>query len=63
MLAERYGFAERVCQQMLVAALALTATALVTQAVAETIIIQGSTTFSRRLMEPYKSAIEVQFQA
>ena len=43
---------------MLVAALALTATALVTQAVAETIVIQGSTTFNRRLMEPYKPAIK-----
>ena len=45
-------------EQMLVAILALCATALVTQAVAETLVIQGSTTFSRRLMEPYKAAIE-----
>ena len=43
---------------MLVAGLALFATAAVTQAVAETLIAQGSTTFSRRLVEPYKSIIE-----
>jgi phosphate transport system substrate-binding protein len=58
MLAERYAFAERACKLWLVAVLALLATAVVTQAFAETLIIQGSTTFSRRLMEPYKSAIE-----
>src|SRR5829696_2629334 len=58
MLTERHGFAGRVCRRMLVAVLALTATAPVTQAAAETLVIQGSTTFSRRLMEPYKAAIE-----
>jgi len=58
MLAERYGFAERACKLSLVAVLALMATAVVTQAFAETLIVQGSTTFSRRLMEPYKSIIE-----
>src|SRR3954464_10869430 len=58
MVAERYGFAGCACQLSLAAALALLATAVVTQAFAETLIIQGSTTFSRRLMEPYKSAIE-----
>ena len=55
---ERYVFAKRACKPALVAVLALMATAEVTQAVAETLIVQGSTTFSRRLMEPYKSAIE-----
>jgi len=58
MLAERYVFAERTCKLSLVAVLALMATAVVTQAFAETLIVQGSTTFSRRLMEPYKSIIE-----
>ena len=62
MLAERYGFAERACKLSLVAALALLATTVVTQAFAETLIIQGSTTFSRRLMEPYKSVIEADSQ-
>jgi phosphate transport system substrate-binding protein len=33
-------------------------TAVLTQAAAETLIVQGSTTFSRRLLEPYKSGIE-----
>jgi ABC-type phosphate transport system substrate-binding protein len=56
MLAERY--VERACKRTLLAVLALMATAVVTQALAETLIVQGSTTFSRRLMEPYKSAIE-----
>ena len=32
--------------------------AVLTQAAAETLIIQGSTTFGRRLLEPYKSVIE-----
>jgi len=50
MLAERYALVERACKLTLVAALALTATAAVTQAFAETLIVQGSTTFSRRLM-------------
>ena len=58
MLAERYGFSEWACKLTLAAVLALMATAVVTQAFAETLIIQGSTTFSRRLMEPYKAAIE-----
>ena len=58
MLAERYVLVERTCKRTLVAVLALMATAVVTQAFAETLIVQGSTTFSRRLMEPYKSTIE-----
>jgi phosphate transport system substrate-binding protein len=58
MLVERHVFAARACQLTLVAVLALMATAVVTQAFAETLIIQGSTTFSRRLMEPSKAAIE-----
>jgi phosphate transport system substrate-binding protein len=36
----------------------LVASGMVSQAVAETLIVQGSTTFSRRLLEPFKSAIE-----
>src|SRR4051812_32902229 len=62
MVAERYGFAGCACQLSLAAALALLATAVVTQAFAETLIIQGSTTFSRGLMEPYKSVIEADSQ-
>jgi phosphate transport system substrate-binding protein len=50
--------AKRICKQMLVAVMAMSAIATVSPAVAETLIIQGSTTFGRRLMEPYKSAIE-----
>jgi phosphate transport system substrate-binding protein len=38
--------------------LLILASAVLTQAAAETIIVQGSTTFSRRLLEPYKSVIE-----
>jgi ABC-type phosphate transport system substrate-binding protein len=58
MLMKRWVFAERVSKRLLVAVFALTATAAVTQAAAETLILQGSTTFSRRLLEPYKSVIE-----
>ena len=58
MLAERHAFAERACKPALVAVLALMATAVATQAFAETLIVQGSTTFSRRLMEPYEAVIE-----
>jgi len=58
MVAERYVVVERACKLTLAVVLALMATAAVTQAFAETFIIQGSTTFSRRLMEPYKSVIE-----
>jgi phosphate transport system substrate-binding protein len=50
--------AEPFCKLMLVAVFAMSAIAMVSQAAAETLIIQGSTTFGRRLMEPYKSAIE-----
>ena len=42
----------------LIAAVMLSASAVVTQAFAETLIVQGSTTFNRRLMEPSKAAIE-----
>jgi len=49
---------ERACQLTLAAGLTLMAATMATQAFAETLIIQGSTTFSRRLMEPYKSVIE-----
>src|SRR3954469_25022985 len=58
MLAERCALIERACKLTLIAVLALMATAGATQALAETLIVQGSTTFSRRLMEPYKSVIE-----
>ena len=37
---------------------ATTFVAVETQAAAETLIVQGSTTFNRRLMEPYKAVIE-----
>jgi phosphate transport system substrate-binding protein len=58
MLAERCALIERTCKLTLIAVLALMATAAMAQAFAETLIVQGSTTFSRRLMEPYKSVIE-----
>ena len=41
-----------------VATLMLLLPIMATQAIAETLIIQGSTTFNRRLMEPQKGAIE-----
>ena len=58
MLAERCALIERTCKLTLIAVLALMATAAMAEAFAETLIVQGSTTFSRRLMEPYKSVIE-----
>ena len=58
MFAERYEFAERACKGALIAMVALATTATVSQAFAETLIVQGSTTFNRRLMEPSKTAIE-----
>src|ERR1043166_9204449 len=58
MLAGRSALVERACQLTLAAGLTLMAATVATQAFAETLIIQGSTTFSRRLMEPYKSVIE-----
>ena len=48
----------RLSKLLLGAVFALTASAVVTQAAADSLIIQGSTTFSRRLMEPQKAAIE-----
>jgi phosphate transport system substrate-binding protein len=46
-------------RRLLLATLSLMlGTVVLTQAAAETLIVQGSTTFSRRLLEPYKSAIE-----
>ena len=50
----------RFCGTLLVAVFALSVTAAVTQTAAETLIVQGSTTFSRRIMDPYKSAIETE---
>jgi phosphate transport system substrate-binding protein len=58
MAAERRVFGERSRKATLIAALMLSASAVVTQAFAETLIVQGSTTFNRRLMEPSKAAIE-----
>jgi phosphate transport system substrate-binding protein len=49
---------KRGCRLMAAAVLTLAATAMATPVIAETLIVQGSTTFSRRLMEPYKSAVE-----
>ena len=46
-------------RHLLLAALALmTATAALSPAVAEPLILQGSTTFNRRVMEPHEAAIE-----
>ncbi len=45
---------------MLRALVVVASTAVVTQACAETLIIQGSTTFARRIFEPYKAAIEAE---
>jgi phosphate transport system substrate-binding protein len=45
-------------KSMLRTLLVLASTAVVTQAGAETLIIQGSTTFARQIMEPHKEAIE-----
>jgi hypothetical protein len=42
----------------LLAMLAIAAGAVVTQASAETLIIQGSTTFYRRIVEPTKGMLE-----
>ena len=51
---------QRANRKILAAGLMLIATATVTQATAETLIVQGSTTFYRRFMEPYKSTIETE---
>ena len=45
-------------KSMLRALLVFAATAVASQACADTLIIQGSTTFFRRIMEPYKAEIE-----
>ena len=45
-------------KSLLMMILSLGSTAVVTHALADTLIIQGSTTFARRLMEPHKTAIE-----
>src|SRR5262249_61531876 len=49
---------KRLCELMIVTMLAAAGIAAASQAVAETLIIQGSTTFNRRLMEPHKETIE-----
>ncbi len=38
----------------------LSASAAISQAAAETLIVQGSTTFARRLLDPHKAAIEAE---
>ena len=48
----------RVRNSMLIAMSCLALVAIGTQAFADALIIQGSTTFSRRLMDPHKAAIE-----
>jgi len=49
---------KQLCELMIVTMLASAGIAAASQAVAETLIIQGSTTFNRRLMEPHKETIE-----
>ena len=49
---------KRLCELMIVAMLASAGIAAASQAVAEALIIQGSTTFNRRLMERHKETIE-----
>lgn len=51
-----------VCRRLwqLVTAVLIVSSVAGAPAYAETLIIQGSTTFARRLMEPYQSAIEAQ---
>ena len=56
MIATSRSFLARCLLLTFVAAIATTA--MPSRAVAETFVIQGSTTFNRRLVEPYKSAIE-----
>ena len=51
-------FGSGIRKSLLGALLVVASTAVVTQACAETLIIQGSTTFARRIMEPHKAAIE-----
>lgn len=48
----------RVCRLMVVAAAIMLEAAVANVAAADPLIVQGSTTFSRRLMEPFKAAIE-----
>jgi len=50
----------RVCKLLLAATLTLTLLEAGSYAAGETLIVQGSTTFSRRLMEPHKAAIETE---
>ncbi len=50
--------AGRARKSMLVAMSILASTTAVTQAFAETLVIQGSTTFARQLMVPHKAEIE-----
>jgi len=45
---------------VLSAVLVVASTAVVTEACAETLIIQGSTTFARAIFEPHKAAIEAE---
>src|SRR5262249_29851873 len=54
----RHPWGKRLCKLMTAAMLVPAGIAFVSQALAETLIIQGSTTFNRRLMEPHRAAIE-----
>ena len=54
----RYVSAKRLCELTFVAVLVAAGIAVASQAVAESLVIHGSTTLNRRLMEPHKAAIE-----
>ena len=57
---ERKRLVEQVRKSGAVAVLAMVTFLGASQAVAETLVLQGSTTFSRRLMDPHKNAIEAE---
>jgi hypothetical protein len=56
----RHLAAKRLCKLMMVTMLVTAGIAFASQAAAETLIIQGSTTFNRWLMEPHKATIEAE---
>lgn len=51
-------FRDRIGKSTLIAMAILAAITVATQAFAETLILQGSTTFARRLMDPHRAEIE-----
>lgn len=51
-------FGERIRSSTLIAIAILASITVASQAVAETLILQGSTTFARRLMDPHRAVIE-----